>query len=36
MQDFYICQEGFDAKAKSVSEQAAKKLVRDMHYETRV
>ena len=36
MQDFYRCQEGFEAKAKSVSEQAAKKLVKDMHYEARV
>ena len=36
MQDFYGCQEGFEAKAKSVSEQATKKLVKDMHYEARV
>ena len=36
MQDFYRCQEGFEAKWKSVSEQAAKKLVKDMHYEARV
>jgi len=36
MQDFYRCQEGFEAKAKSVSEQATKKLVKDMHYEARV
>ena len=35
MQDFYRCQEGFEAKAKSVSEQAAKKLMKDMHYEAR-
>ena len=36
MQDFYRCQEGFEAKAKSVSKQAAKKLVKDMHYKARV
>ena len=36
MQDFYRCQEGFEAKAKSVSKQATKKLMKDMHYEARV
>ena len=36
MQDFYRCQEGFLAKAKSISELAAKKLVKDMHYEARI
>ena len=36
MQDFYRCQEGFEAKAKSISEQATKKLVKDMHYEARI
>ena len=33
MQDFYRCQEGYEAKAASISEEAAKKLVKDMHYE---
>ena len=36
MQDFYRCQEGYEAKAASVTEEAAKKLVKDMHYEVRV
>ncbi|XP_072147856.1 uncharacterized protein [Setaria viridis] len=31
--DFYRCQEGFEARAASVTEQASKKLVKDMHYE---
>ena len=33
MQDFYRCQEGYEAKAASISEEAAKKLMKDMHYE---
>ena len=36
MQDFYRCQEGYEAKAASIFEEAAKKLVKDMHYEARV
>ena len=36
MQDFYRCQEGYEAKATSICEEAAKKLVKDMHYEARV
>ena len=36
MQDFYRCQEGYEAKAASISEEAAKKLMKDMHYEARV
>ena len=36
MQDFYRCQEGFEAKAKAVCDVAAKKLVKDMHYEARI
>ena len=36
MRDFYRCQEGYEAKAASISEEAAKKLVKDMHYEARV
>ena len=33
MQDFYRCQEGYEAKVASISEEAAKKLTKDMHYE---
>ena len=36
MQDFYRCQERYEAKAASITEEAAKKLVKDMHYEARV
>ena len=36
MQDFYRCQEGYEAQATSISEEAAKKLAKDMHYEARV
>ena len=36
MQDFYRCQEGYEAKAASISEEATKKLVKDMHYEAHV
>ena len=36
MQDFYRCQKGYKAKAASICEEAAKKLVKDMHYEARV
>ncbi|XP_066341229.1 uncharacterized protein [Miscanthus floridulus] len=34
--DFYRCQEGYEDKAASICEEAAKKLVKDMHYEARV
>ena len=33
MQDFYRCQEGYEAEVASISEEAAKKLMKDMHYE---
>ena len=36
MQDFYRCQEGFEAMAKAISDVATKKLVKDMHYEARI
>ena len=29
MQDFYRCQEGYEAKAASISKETAKKLVKD-------
>ena len=36
MQDFFICEEGYEAKADVVADKAAKKLVKDMHYEARI
>ena len=33
MQDFFRCEEGYEAKADAVDDKAAKKLVKDMHYE---
>ena len=36
MQDFFRCQEGYEAKAASVAHKACYKLVKDMHYEARV
>jgi hypothetical protein len=36
MQDFFRLEPGFEDKAASVIEKAAKKLVKDMHYEARV
>ena len=36
MQDFIICEEGYEAKADAVADKAAKKLVKDMHYEARI
>ena len=33
MQDFFKCEEGYEAKADAVANKAAKKLVKDMHYE---
>ncbi|XP_072148972.1 uncharacterized protein [Setaria viridis] len=34
--DFFRCQEGYEARAATVAHEAAKKLVKDMHYEARV
>ena len=36
MQDFFRCEEGYEAKADAVADKAAKKLVKDMHYEARI
>ena len=36
MQDFFRCQEGYEARADRVANEACKKLVKDMHYEARV
>ena len=36
MQDFFRCEEGYEAKADVVVDKAAKKLVKDMHYEARI
>ena len=36
MQDFFIYESGQEAKADVVLDKAAKKLVKDMHYEARV
>jgi len=36
MQDFYRCQEGYEAKADAVATRCCKKLVVDMHYEARI
>ena len=33
MQYFFRCEEGYEAKADVVADKAAKKLVKDMHYE---
>jgi hypothetical protein len=33
MQDFFRCQDGFEAKADVVATRCCKKLVVDMHYE---
>ncbi|XP_066394167.1 uncharacterized protein [Miscanthus floridulus] len=30
------CEEGYEAKADAVADKAAKKLVKDMHYEARI
>ena len=35
MQDFFRC-EGYEAKADVVADNAAKKLIKDMHYEARI
>jgi hypothetical protein len=36
MQDFFICEQGFEAKAASVAQKAYYKLMKDMHYEARI
>jgi hypothetical protein len=36
MQDFFRCQDGFEAKADMVATRCCKKLVLDMHYEARL
>ena len=36
MQDFFICEEGYEAKADAVADKATKKLIKDMHYEARI
>ena len=36
MQDFFRCEEGYEAKADTVADKATKKLIKDMHYEARI
>ena len=36
MQDFFRCEEGYEAKMDDVADKAAKKLIKDMHYEVRI
>jgi len=36
MQDFFRCEEGYEAKADAVADKAGKKLVKDMHYEAHI
>ena len=36
MQDFFRYEEGYKAKADVVVDKAAKKLIKDMHYEARI
>ena len=36
MQDFFRCQDGYEAKAAAVAHKACVKLVKDMHYEARI
>ena len=36
MQDFFRCEEGYEAKPDAMADKAAKKLVKDMHYEARI
>ena len=36
MQDFFICGEGYKAKTDAMADKAAKKLIKDMHYEARI
>ena len=32
MQDFFKCEEGYEAKADAVADKATKKLIKDMRY----
>ena len=36
MQDFFRCQEGYEARVDAVAIRCCKKLVVDMHYEARI
>ena len=36
MKDFFRCEEGYEAKADAVADKAAKKLIKDTHYEARI
>ena len=36
MHDFFRCEEGYEAKADAMASKAAKKLIKDMHYEARI
>ena len=36
MQDFFRCEEGYEAKADAVADKAAKKLAKDLHYEAHI
>jgi hypothetical protein len=36
MQDFFICEQGFEVRAASVAQKAYYKLMKDMHYEARI
>ena len=36
MQDFFRCEDGYEARADVVATTACKKLVVDMHYEARI
>jgi hypothetical protein len=36
MQDFFICEVGYEARADVVATTSCKKLVVDMHYEARI
>ena len=36
MQDFFRCEEGYEAKADAVADKATMKLVKDMNYEARI
>ena len=33
MHDFFRCEEGYEAKVDAMANKAAKKLIKDMHYE---
>ena len=36
MQDFFRCEEGYEANADAMTDKATKELVKDMHYEARI